>query len=587
MASVSKIVLFGLGLLGSAAASQHSAPKVSVKNGTYAGTYSAQYDQDYFLGMPYAQPPERFALAKSLDSSWKGVHQAIEYPPHCYGYGSDQIGYEQSEDCLYLNVVRPAGIKSTAGLPVGIWIHGGGLFMGGSGDRRYNLSFIVDRSVEMGTPMIGVSINYRLSAFGFLSGDEASDAGVTNNGFRDQRLALRWINENIRSFGGSPKKVTIFGESSGAESVSAQVFAYNGRDDGLFRAAMAESGFGGALGRYPGGFNATEYQQATYDALVGNVTSCSSLVGSGNALACLREAPFEEINYALNVSAVAPWPPVLDNDFIADYPTNQINKGRFPKIPLLVGANSDEGTAFGQGKGPNGGGVNTDDEMRDAIAAIFPDDVEDHTGKPANVLIDELMEAYPDDQTVGIPSLKTWPHIIEPNDTYAQAFGLQYRRTAALFGDYMMAYQRRRSTIAWAKHGVPSYVYRFDVTVNGVSAPIGATHFQEVAFVFHNLNGDGYATNPFGGTGTYPEKAKALSKTMSTAWINFVTGLDPNGKGGHRFSKKSNWPVYDVSKGKSGKGVVFDLDGSSVEADNWRAEGMAWFAKHSLDVFGN
>lgn len=74
---------------------------------------------------------------------------------------------------------------------------------------------------------------------------------------------------------------------------------------------------------------------------------------------------------------------------------------------------------------------------------------------------------------------------------------------------------------------------------------------------------------------------------MSTAWINFVTGLDPNGKGGHRFSKKSNWPVYDVSKGKSGKGVVFDLDGSSVEADNWRAEGMAWFAKHSLDVFGN
>lgn len=100
--------------------------------------------------------------------------------------------------------------------------------MGGSGDHRYNLSFIVDRSVEMGTPMIGVSINYRLSALGFLCGEEALDAGITNNGFRDQRLALRWVNENIRSFGGSPKKVTIFGESSGAESVSAQVFAYNG-----------------------------------------------------------------------------------------------------------------------------------------------------------------------------------------------------------------------------------------------------------------------------------------------------------------------------------------------------------------------
>ena len=100
--------------------------------------------------------------------------------------------------------------------------------MGGSADKRYNLSFIVQNSVEQGTPMIGVSLNYRLTAFGFLCGSEALDAGIVNNGFRDQRLALRWINENIAAFGGSPDKVTIFGESSGAESVSAQVLAYNG-----------------------------------------------------------------------------------------------------------------------------------------------------------------------------------------------------------------------------------------------------------------------------------------------------------------------------------------------------------------------
>lgn len=100
--------------------------------------------------------------------------------------------------------------------------------MGGSADRRYNLSFIVERSVEMKTPVIGVSINYRLSALGFPCGKEALDEGITNLGFRDQRLALRWVNENIGAFGGSPDKVTIFGESSGAESVSAQVFAYNG-----------------------------------------------------------------------------------------------------------------------------------------------------------------------------------------------------------------------------------------------------------------------------------------------------------------------------------------------------------------------
>lgn len=103
--------------------------------------------------------------------------------------------------------------------------------MGGSADRRYNLSFIVQNSVDQGTPIIGVSLNYRLSAFGFLAGSEALEAGIANNGFRDQRLALRWVNENIAHFGGDPAKVTIWGESSGAESVSAQVLAYNGKID--------------------------------------------------------------------------------------------------------------------------------------------------------------------------------------------------------------------------------------------------------------------------------------------------------------------------------------------------------------------
>ena len=106
--------------------------------------------------------------------------------------------------------------------------------MGGSADHRYNLSFIVQNSVRMGSPMIGISINYRLSAFGFIGGEEVLNAGVANLGFRDQRLALSWVNENIAAFGGSPDKVTIFGESSGAESVTAQVLAYGGMLVGLF-----------------------------------------------------------------------------------------------------------------------------------------------------------------------------------------------------------------------------------------------------------------------------------------------------------------------------------------------------------------
>lgn len=205
-----------------------SSPTVTVKNGTYQGLYSPEYDQDFFLGMRYAQPAERFELARPLDTPWNGTALATEYPPHCVGYGSDNIGYTVAEDCLFLNVVRPAGIDADANLPVVVWIHGGGLVMGGSADKRYNLTYIVQNSVDLGTPIVAVSLNYRLSAFGFLCGSEALDAGITNNGFRDQRQALRWVNENVAAFGGDPTKVTLWGESSGAESLNAQVLAYNG-----------------------------------------------------------------------------------------------------------------------------------------------------------------------------------------------------------------------------------------------------------------------------------------------------------------------------------------------------------------------
>jgi carboxylesterase type B len=100
--------------------------------------------------------------------------------------------------------------------------------MGGSSDPRYNLSFIVQNSVEMKQPMLAVSIQYRLSAWGFLGGKEALEGKATNLGFRDQRLALHWIQENIAVFGGDPNKVTIWGESAGAQSVGAHFLAYNG-----------------------------------------------------------------------------------------------------------------------------------------------------------------------------------------------------------------------------------------------------------------------------------------------------------------------------------------------------------------------
>jgi len=532
--------------------------------------------------MPYAEKATRFALAEPLDTAWNDSRRATAYPPHCVGYGGDEVGYELSEDCLYLNVVRPTGLDAGVGLPVAVWIHGGGLTMGGTADRRYNLSFIVERSVKQGTPIIGVSLNYRLSVFGFLTGKEALDAGLTNIGFRDQRLALRWVRENIAAFGGSPDKVTIFGESSGAESVTAQVFAYNGRDDKLFRGAIGQSGFGGMLNRYRGGLNASSEPQATFNNLLRN-TSCSSTVGTADSLSCLRALPFEEINHAVNVTGVGPWSPVIDGDIMADHPSTQLKSGKFVRVPLLIGTNSDEGTSFGRGKGPNGTGVDTDAEFAQAIRDYLRPGVATASRMSAEQIVDELMTLYPNIQSLGIPSLGSWPEIVTPETANVGAMGLQYRRTGALFGDLKMHYFRRLSNLAWDAAGVPSWAYRFDVLVNGIPAPVAATHFQEVAFVFDNLRGDGYATNPFAGK---PDSYRKLAAAMSSAWINFVTGLDPN-RGGSTLLNVT-WPRYSTAAGGGvGQDIVWRANGSFVEFDDYRAPGMKWLADHSLDVLGN
>ena len=111
-------------------------PSVQLKNGTVSGLHSSTYNQDYFLGVPFAQPPVgelRFRNPQSLNASFGESIQATSYAPECVGYGGDQIGYPVSEDCLYLNVIRPSGYEDQD-FPVGVWIHGGGLYQVRSSD---------------------------------------------------------------------------------------------------------------------------------------------------------------------------------------------------------------------------------------------------------------------------------------------------------------------------------------------------------------------------------------------------------------------------------------------------------------------
>ncbi|OJJ47765.1 hypothetical protein ASPZODRAFT_151213 [Penicilliopsis zonata CBS 506.65] len=544
------------------------APTVTVKNGSYYGLYNPHYNQDLFLGMPYTQPPVgnlRFRRPQSLNSSWSGFKNATEYSPECIGYGSDTwvLGNIISEDCLTVNVVRPSYIPPDTLLPVIFWIHGGGLVDGGSRDPRYNQSFMVQHSVEMGQPIIGVSINYRLSGWGFLWGEEVSEEGVGNLGLRDQRLALHWVQENIAAFGGDPSKVTIHGESSGAGSVGVHLVAFGGRNDSLFRAAIAESGGPTAQAYY---VNASAWEP-NYQ----NITRMANCSDASDTLSCLRTVPTDTLSNIFNTSGVNPSAGVvIDGDLLPESATRLTKNGKFVRVPFLIGTNFDEGTQFGVQ------GINTDAEFIASVKSNAP-------GLNDSVL-NIVAQLYPDIPEIGIPATL---HGRPANDT---PWGYQWKRAAAYGGDLYMHTGRRISTRAWAEYGVPAYSYHFNVLDNGESMYEGSSHFMEVAFVFDNIHGLGYntsvAVDPFANE---PATFDQLASMMSGAWISFVNTLDPNrhslGVNGVNL-QGLQWPIYTVPNPRN---IVFNVNvtgNAYIEPDIYRAEAIHYMADNFDTIWG-
>lgn len=214
------VILYALWVWGIVADAE---PLVTVLNGTYEGLHLPSFDQDIFLGIPYAQDTggkNRFRIPQSLNDTWNGTHAAKTYSNACPDFRLDADGqYGMSENCLTINVVRPANVPSNSSLPVAVWIHGGSYQVGTSGFPNYNLTYIVQRSVEIGKPIIATSINYRKGGWGMLYSREIQGTGNTNLSLRDMRKALAWISENIAAFGGNKDSVTIWGESSGSFAV--------------------------------------------------------------------------------------------------------------------------------------------------------------------------------------------------------------------------------------------------------------------------------------------------------------------------------------------------------------------------------
>jgi carboxylesterase type B len=316
-----------LGTTATAARADRDPLVVHTQSGAVRGVHEAA-GVDAFLGIRYAAPPvgDRRWRPPAPAAGWNGVADATRFGNVCPATASTNGPRSETEDCLFVNVWRPSGLRSRDSRPVYVFIHGGGLTNGSS--NQADMTEIVQR-----TGVVGVSLNYRLGVFGFLSvpGLTAEGGESGNYGQMDQQAALRWVRDNIAAFGGRPQKVTVGGESAGGWSVCMQLVTPGSR--GLFARAMIQSGSCPSRTQQQ-----AEATGTTFAAGVG----CAD---PARQLACLRAKPAGSLIDAFQ----GPPQPVRGTGFLPVDPREAIRTGDFARVPLVIGANLDEGRTFAQG----------------------------------------------------------------------------------------------------------------------------------------------------------------------------------------------------------------------------------------------
>src|SRR5215472_8615320 len=307
------------------AASQ--SPVVATDLGPVRGAATGTMQE--FLGIPYAAAPVgdlRWRQPQDHER-WNGVRDATSFAPHCPQVATPYGTASTTEDCLFLNVFTPP--KTNEGrphlLPVMFWIHGGGFVVGES--DGYDPSNLVAQNV------IVVTINYRIGELGFLAHSALtaeSSAGASGNyGLLDQQAALRWVQRNIRAFGGNPDNVTIFGESAGGLSVHAQLASPLAA--GLFHKAIVESG-------------AYSLQQPPLSAAEANGAAFAASAGCADqSAACLRSLPVATI---LAHQPGGTMVPNLDGFVLPLTVGAAFFAGQFNLVPVIEGSNHDEWRLF-------------------------------------------------------------------------------------------------------------------------------------------------------------------------------------------------------------------------------------------------
>lgn len=275
---------------------------------------------DIYLGIRYGQFSERWTSA-SLPSPWTNTTNATEFGPICHQYGpyNQPSMYNESEQCLFINIWVPT-TKNTSLLPVYVWLHGGGYTAGSGNDYdAQNLTRI--------SQSIVVTINYRLGIFGFFP---LPNVETRNLGWLDQQLALRWIQENIESFGGNKANVLLFGQSAGGSSSLAHILMPSSWP--LYSSAIIQSA---------GPFTYPDCQQSeenNWNTLQTQFPECQS------NLTCFRQLNASLFYQHSTINWITLWPCIGERSQLKEQPIPLIRKGEFNKqISIMGGVTFNEG----------------------------------------------------------------------------------------------------------------------------------------------------------------------------------------------------------------------------------------------------